>query len=273
MDPLARHAAPFDPSLWDAIDEAAVRAARPLITARRFLDVEGPFGLGLTTVEVGNDALCRQPGPDEAGAVMGVALSVPLLRRTFLLSLRRLAAAEQGQPLDLRAVEDAAEAVARREEEMIYLGQPGFHLAGLLTAAGRTRRRLGDWTDMDQALADVLGAVTALDEAGYPGPYALVASAGLYNSLFRRYEHSDMLQVEHLSRLCTLGIHKITVEGAAVIDPRAGKLVVGEDLRAGYSHQDGVHAHMHLTESIVLKLDDARAVCTLGLEEEVTVAT
>ena len=102
-------------------------AARDRLTGRRFLDLEGPFGIGLTTIEVGNDDYCRQPGPDEAGAILGRAIPVPMLRKSFRLSIRRVAAhIENGQPLDLSPAQDAAEAVADREEELIYSGQPDF---------------------------------------------------------------------------------------------------------------------------------------------------
>ena len=65
------------------IEEAAVSAARDILSGRRIIDVEGPYGLGLTTVEVGNDDLCRQPGPDEASAVLSHALSLPMIYRRF----------------------------------------------------------------------------------------------------------------------------------------------------------------------------------------------
>lgn len=264
MDATHRQLAPFGEDIWQAIEQAAAAAARDRLTARRFLDVEGPFGLGLTAIELGNDGFCRQPGQGEAAQILGRAVSVPMLRKSFALSLRRLAGhLDGGQPLDLRPAEDAAEAVAQREEELIYYGQTDFALPGLLTAHGRNHHDGGDWAGMDQALTDVLAAVTILDEAGYPGPYALVLEPRLYNGLFRRYQDSDLLQSEHLARLCTRGIFKAPVKGGAVVDPRAGRIIIGEDLTAGFSQQDGVHAHLYLLESLVLRLDDARAVCTL----------
>lgn len=272
MDPTNRAQAPFGDDIWQAIDRAAVAAARDRLTARRFLEVEGPFGLGLTAIELGDDTFCRQPAADEAAQILGRAVSVPMLRKSFSLSLRRLAGhLEAGQPLDLRAAEDAAEAVARREEELIYHGQGDFGLPGLFTAKGHCHHPGGDWTRLDQALGDVLAAVTALDDAGYPGPYALVLEPRLYNGLFRRYEDSDLLQSEHLSRLCTRGIFKAPVAGAAVVDPRAGKIIIGTDLTAGYSSHDGVHVHLYLLESLVLKLDDPRAVCTVETRPTVRV--
>jgi uncharacterized linocin/CFP29 family protein len=265
MDYLNRQKALLPDSIWRAIEETAVAAARERLTGRRFLDLDGPFGLGLTAIETGNDDYCRQPAEDEAGAVMGRAISVPMLRKSFRLSLRRVAAhLDNGQPLDLTPAEDAAEAVADREEEFIYTGQPAFQLPGLLTHEGRRQLEGGDWSAVDRALADVLAAVTALDDTGYRGPYALALAPPLFNGLFRLYPGTDVLQVEHLRRLCTRGIYKAPITGAVLVDPHVGKLVLGQDLRAGYASEDGVHYHLYLAESIVLRIDDPAAICTIS---------
>jgi uncharacterized linocin/CFP29 family protein len=265
MDSLNRNPAQLPDTIWRAVEEAAIGAARERLTGRRFLDLQGPFGIGLTAIEVGNDDYCRQPDADEAGAVMGRAISVPMLRRSFRLSVRRLAGhLENGQPLDLTPVEDAAEAVADREEELIYRGQPDFHLPGLLTQEGRQHLEGGDWSAVERALADVLAAVTRLDEAGYRGPYALALAPPLFNGLFRLYPGTDVLQLEHLRRLCTRGIFKAPIEGGVLVDPRLGALILGQDLRAGYGSQDGIHYHLYLTESVVLRIDEPQAICTIA---------
>jgi uncharacterized linocin/CFP29 family protein len=140
-----------------------------------------------------------------------------------------------------------------------------------MTSPGRNEVPGGDWGNLDTVLENVLAAVTRLDEAGFRGPHALVVAPELYNGLFRRYEGSDLLQVEHLNRLCTRGIFKAPIKGAAVVDPRAGKIVVGQDVMVGYSGSDGVHAQLFVSESIVLKLDSPAAVCTIqvaGAERE-----
>lgn len=265
MEYLNRQAAPFDDNLWKQIDEAAVKAARDVLTGRRFLEVDGPYGVGLTSVEVGNDEYCRQPGPAEAGAVMGRALSVPMLRKSFTLSIRRIAASQQmGQPLDLAPVQGAAEAVAAREEELIYHGQPNFGLPGLLTTEGCNQHEGGDWTNIDQALEDVLAAVNALDAKEFRGPYALALSPTLYNGLFRRYPGTDMLQLQHLRRLCERGVYKAPIENGVLVDPRVGRLLVGQDLMAGYIGQDGVHYQLYVSESLVLMVEEPGAICTIS---------
>lgn len=265
MEYLNRQAAPFDGDIWKLIDEAAVSAARDVLTGRRFLEVEGPYGVGLTSVEVGNDDYCRQPGPEEAGAVLGRAVSVPMLRKGFQLSIRRIAAyREMGQPLNLTPVQTAAEAVAAREEEFIYTGQKNFGLPGLLTAEGRNQHPGGDWTNIDQALEDVLAAVNALDAKGFRGPYALALSPPLYNGLFRRYPGTDMLQLQHLRRLCERGVYKAPIENGVLVDPRVGRLLIGQDLMAGYIGQDGVHYQLYVSESLVLMVEEPGAICTIS---------
>src|SRR3954452_17868561 len=265
MDTLNRHHAPFPATVWQAIDEAATAAARDRLTARRFLDLEGPFGVGLTTIEVGNDDYCRQPGPDEAGAIMGRAIPLPMLRKSFQLSIRRVSAhVQNGQPLDLNPVQSAAEAFANREEGMIYSGQPAFGLAGIITAEGRQQVAATDWTAPERALQDVLAAATRLDDGGFRGPYALALSPALYNNLFRLYPGTDVLGLEHLRRLCTAGIYKAAIEGGVLVDTRVGVLILGQDLSAGYSSQDGVHYHLYLSESIVLRIDEPEAICVIS---------
>jgi uncharacterized linocin/CFP29 family protein len=266
MDYLNRKGSPLDDGLWARIDEAAVAAARAMLTGRRFLDVDGPYGAGLTNLEVGNDDFCRQTEADEAGAVLGRAVSVPMLRKSFNLSTRRVAGyIEHGQPLDLAPVEDAAEAVARREEEFVYYGQPTFNLFGLANSPDRLQHKGGDWSNQDTPVEDCIAAVSALDKKGFRGPYALAVAPELYNGLFRHYVGTELIQLRHLSRMFEKGIFKAPIEGAVAVDPRAGSIVVGQDLRAGFTASDGVHYQMYLSESMVLKLDEPGAVCSIAV--------
>jgi len=254
----------FAPDLMTKIEETAVSAAREILTGRRIIDVEGPYGLGMTTVEVGNDDLCRQPGPNEASAVLSRALSLPMIYRRFSISKRRIAASqEMGQPLHLKMVEDAAQAVAMREEEFVYMGQPDFHLQGLLTADGRSTLQGGDWGSVDQVLENVIAAVNILDSKGYRGPYGLALAPALYNNLFRRYPGSDLLQIEHLKRLCTRGIVKANIDGGVLVARDVGSIILGQDLQIVYLSPDAAHENFAVTESLVLKIEAPDAICTI----------
>jgi uncharacterized linocin/CFP29 family protein len=262
---LNRDNTPLPPEIWDEIDSAAVDAMRDALTARRFMDLEGPYGVGMTSLEVGADEFCREPAEGEAAAVLSRAISVPMLRKNFKLSIRQVEAhLHMGQRFESSPIEDAAEAVARREEDFIYNGSPQFGVEGLLTAQGRSQVQMGDWSKVEQSLNDVLKAVGALDKAGFYGPYALALSPVHYNNLFKRYEGTDMLQHDHLRRLCQLGIYKAPIKNAVLVDARVGKLVIGQDTMAGYSSNDGIHYHLFISESIVPLLIEPGAICTLS---------
>ncbi|MPZ76491.1 MAG: bacteriocin [Deltaproteobacteria bacterium] len=256
------------PDLLNKVEQAAIAAARDILTGRRIIDVDGPYGLGLTTLEVGNDDLCREPGPGEASAVVSHALSVPMIYRRFSLSKRRIAASgETNQPLNLKVAEDAAQAVAAREEEFVYRGQPGFHLSGLLTAEGRNVLK-GKWGNVDEVLDIVLAAVNILDDKGYRGPYGLALAPPLYNNLFRRYAGSELLQIEHLKRLCTRGIVKADIEGGVLVAKDVGAIVLGQDLHVNYLGPDAAHEHFTVIESLVLKIEAPDAICTITASED-----
>ncbi len=254
----------FTPELLSKIEEAAISAAKDILTGRRIIDVEGPYGLGLTTVEVGDDDLCREPGPHEASAVVSQALSLPMIYRRFSLSKRRIAAfQEMAQPLNFRVVENAGQAVAIREEEFIYRGQSDFHLKGLLTAKGSNEVRGGNWANLDEVIDNVIEAVNVLDAKGYRGPYGLALPPGLYNNLFRRYAGSDLLQIEHLRRLSTRGILKADIDRGVLVAKDVGSIVLGQDMQISYLGPDAAHENFAVTESVVLKIDASDAICTI----------
>jgi uncharacterized linocin/CFP29 family protein len=72
-----------------------------------------------------------------------------------------------------------------------------------------------------------------------------------------------MLQLEHLKRLCEVGVFKAEIEGAVLVDPRVGRIVVGQDLMTGYSSNDGIHHQMFASESLALQVEEPGAICTL----------
>lgn len=87
--------------------------------------MDGPYGLGLTSLESGPEARITEADNDPTGEALAAtigsrALPVPMLQQPCALSVRRVEGHRQlSLPLDLHPVEGAAEAVARSEERMI----------------------------------------------------------------------------------------------------------------------------------------------------------
>src|SRR5262245_54455666 len=146
MHGLGREGAPFSGRVWQEVDQVvnSVRAAN--CTARRFLEVEGPYGMGLISVAGAGQYVppvergspfqqwnVTQPEPPPGGDLAeigagtymarGPARPVPLIASEFRLGIRAVEAYEaQCQPLDLCAATSAARDVALEEERLLYYG-------------------------------------------------------------------------------------------------------------------------------------------------------
>jgi uncharacterized linocin/CFP29 family protein len=209
MNGLARQEAPFCGRVWQEIDRivGAVRAAN--CTARRFLEVDGPYGLGLTSVAGEESWLppndhgadyqrwhVRRPPVRDDGAepahvppgtylVRGESRPVPLIASQFEVGIRAVDAYEAGcQPLDLCRATRAARDVALEEERLLYYGSAPEDISLLrhfpdprnpMNVTPRTGNNLITWLNR---------AVGALAGRGFAGPFALVVEPGLYQELY-----------------------------------------------------------------------------------------
>jgi uncharacterized linocin/CFP29 family protein len=246
MSGSGRDEAPFSGRVWQEIDRtvAAVRAAN--CTARRFLEVDGPYGMGLTSI-AGNEGWLRpaelgaSPGawhvthphqrencdlPDRVSGgtylVQGDSRPVPLIASDFLLGMRAIEAYETGcQPLDLCRATDAARDVALEEERLLYYGT-GDNSDYLLRIAERPN---ASGTLVPQNVTPVAPypadpmrplreAIAALAKRGYAGPFALAAEPDLYTQLYAPTAAANVLYVDLLRSLFRGGVYL-----APVIDP------------------------------------------------------
>ncbi len=240
--------------------------ARSVLTARRVLDFEGPLGGGVESLQVGpvhHEAL------GETGARVSArrAIPIPRLYSSFVLPEREVAGAiDPGLPLDTSPAEDAAEEVALAEEHVVYHGVPELGVEGVLNHPGTHRVKLSDWSTPGGAIGDVIQAADKLDSSRANGPFALVLAPSLYNQLFRKYEGSDVLALDHLRRLAAAGIFKSHVlSGVGVLlSADLGPLVCAEDLTVTFLEVQESTLRFGVSSSVVVRLDDAGAACVLG---------
>jgi len=162
MDVLGRDSAPFSGRVWQQIDAAVAGVKQANCVARRFLEVDGPYGLGLTSLS--RDDILLPPrhagatpqawgvrraildpwaapdaDPDESISgrgtflVQGSSSPVPLITSEFLVSIRGVEAFDdECQPLDLSRAIRAARDVALEEERLIFYGNLDGSPFGLL---------------------------------------------------------------------------------------------------------------------------------------------
>lgn len=248
------------------IQESVIQRARAMLTARRFLDFEGPIGPGIESLQVGPVHETKR-GDGAATIAARRAVPIPTLYASFELPRRELVGVvDPGMPLDTSPAEDAAEEVAVAEEHVVYHGIKELGAEGILHHKDTQRVRLSDWSAAGGAIGDVIQAADRLDAARVNGPFALVLAPSLYNQLFRKYEGSDVLALDHLRRLASAGIYKSHVlEGEGVlVSPDLGPIVCAQDLTVTFLDARESTLRFVVSSAVMVRIDDPEAACVLA---------
>lgn len=258
----------IDDALLARLETRVLQKARDVMTGRRFLDFEGPLGPGVESLQVGP---VRDAPLGDVGAKLSSrkAIPIPTLYSSFELPRREVEGAiGEGVPLDTSPGEEAAEQVALAEEHVLYRGVPELHIEGMLTHPDSQRVPIGDWSKAGGVIGDVIAAADSLDAAGVHGPFALVLAPSLYNQLFRKYEGSDVLALDHLRRLAAGGIYKSPVidDGGVLVSPQLGPIVCAQDLTLSFLEVRPSTIRFAISSAVILRFDDARALCVLTRE-------
>lgn len=265
LDYLDRASAPFSAGVWAKIDETVIGAASSQMTARRLLEMEGPYGLGLKAISGPDEEIIAAEG---APVCISSTTPVPTIKHGFTLPMRDVADYESsGVIFNARSISVAALAVARREDDLIFNGFPERGIPGLMNLPDAGLVNLSEWTEPGDAFANIMEAVNVLDSRGLHGPYALALSASLYNLLFRLYPHGGPTELEQLQMMVTGGIVKAAAIASGGVLVAVGKqylsLVFGQDLMTGYVGPQCGEFEFCLLESLVLKVSLPQAVCII----------
>jgi len=255
---LGRDEAPVGSGIWKVLDESMAEAAKSVMTGRRLLHIEGPFGLGLKAVPL-------QDSRAENGLFVSGLLPVSFIHKTFGLSKRDLAASErEGMPINTAAVASTAIEAAMQEESLIFQGVRGA--PGLLTSKGASELKLSAWAEMGKAVEDIVSAVTLLDKAGFHGPYALALAPSRYNLLFRRYPQGGT-ELEYVQAIVTEGVFKAPILESGGVLIASGRqyaaIILGQDMSVGFSGPVGESLEFTISESLALLIREPKAICVL----------
>lgn len=255
---LGREEAPIGSETWKVLDETMAEAAKSVMTGRKLLHIEGPYGLGLKAVPL-------QDSRAENGLFVSGLLPISFIHKTFSLSKRDLAASEkEGMPINTSAVASTAIEAAMQEESLIFHGIRGA--PGLLSSKGGSELKLSAWGDMGKAVEDVVSGVTLLDKAGFHGPYALALSPSRYNLLFRRYPQGGT-ELEYVQAVVTEGVFKSPILESGGVLIASGRqyaaIVLGQDMSVGFIGPVGESLEFTISESLALLVREPKAICVL----------
>ncbi len=268
---------PLSPEEWERLLATVVGVARRALVARRFIDLYGPLGAGVQTVAYDEYTGVSPGAVDLVGEQETTPVftdvrrfrTIPLLYKDFRLHWRDVEAARSHNlPLEVSAAAGAAALCARREDELILLGDARLGIHGLMTEPGRLTSTLKDWQTPGNGFADVVDATERLQRAGHFGPYAMAVSPRLFAMLHRVYERTGVLEIETLRQLVVGGVHQSNVlqgDSAVVVSMGAENLdiAVALDLTVAYLGPEKLNHPFRVLEALLPRIKHPDAICTL----------
>lgn len=256
---LAREDAPVNEETWQLLDLTMQEAAKSVLSGRRILSIEGPYGLGLKAIPLSDAEV-------EPGFIKSPAMTLSLIHKSFCLSKRDLAAFERDKVmLDTMPIAEAAIDCAKLEDDLVFKGAPD--VSGLLTTKGSNHLKLSSWEPVGTAAEDIIKAVTLLDDAGFHGPYSLALAPALYNLLLRRYPTSNISELEHVKTIAAEGIIKTpALESGGVLiasGRQFASIVLGQDMAVGFIGPVAEKLEFSISESLAPFIRAPKAICVL----------
>ncbi|MBN1153524.1 bacteriocin family protein [candidate division KSB1 bacterium] len=263
MDILKRSLAPITQSAWQEIDNQAKIILASHLSARKFVDVEGPKGWDYAAVQLGRLDVPKKQ--DYEGVDYGVHRILPLVetRSFFELDLWELDNIERGaEDIDLAAMEKAAKNIALFEERAIYLGFKSGKIQGIKDVSPHQPLQYSG--KAEDILTTVSNGLALFADASISGPYALIINPQIWKSIYAYIKGYPLKN--QLERI--LGgpvIINPSTDDSFLVSMRGGdlKLVLGQDLSIGFHSHDQKKVRLYFTESFTFYSVDPAVVLNI----------
>ncbi len=259
MDILRKSMAPISDEAWSEINTTAKEVLSSVLSARKFVDVDGPRGWDFAALSTGR---IRVPEGQKGAVKYGIHQVLPLVeaRIPFELNIWELDNVARGaEDIDLGALEEAARMIAQFEESVIYEGFKPGNVSGLKSSSANEVLTFPDAGE--EIIGVVSQALANLKAASVEGPYSLVLSTEKWqkvNSFVRGYPLRKQLE----GLLGGSIIMAPYVKEAYLVSERGGdlKMVIGQDLSIGYESHNGKTVKLYFTESFTFQVVEPAAV-------------
>jgi uncharacterized linocin/CFP29 family protein len=259
MDILRNTLAPVSQEAWNEINEQARVVFNNILTARRFVDVEGPKGIDFGGVSLGRLEVEDQKEDDVR---YGINRLQPLMeiRKSFKLNIWELDNAVRGaEDTDIGDMEKAAKEIGEFEEKAIYHGFEKAYIKGLKEATDHKAVTFPE--EGKEILKAIADAVSTMKESFVEGPYNLIVGKEKWQSL--HIQSGGYPFKKHVEDL--IGgeiIYNPHVEEGFLVSARGGdfKLTLGQDLSIGYESHNEKEVQLYFTESFTFQVLDPAAV-------------
>ncbi|HKK01913.1 MAG TPA: family 1 encapsulin nanocompartment shell protein [Desulfuromonadales bacterium] len=267
MDLLRRELAPITPTAWQEIDAMARDALSANLSARKFVDLDGPHGIAHACVNLGR---LETPSGQKPDAVRyGVHQVLPLVetRVNFVLKQWELDNIDRGaRDFQLDALVSAARKIAEFEEKAVFAGFKEADVKGLHS---ETPTPLIPLTlEMDAIVDAVSEAQTRLLRDGIEGSANLVVDPEVWKFLARSTPGGTLRSLLE-QQLGGQVVYSNVVNGALLTAARGGdlELTVGQDFSIGYHHHTSDEIHLFMTESFTFRVITPEALVGFELKK------
>ena len=276
MDYLLRDDAPFSDELWEKIDKEVVKIASQQLIGRRILNIYGPLGAGVQSIQLdefnydeeGKIDLFGDSETTEISPSNRKFVAIPMIYKDLSISWRDVENSRQMDlPLDLSSVSAAATVCAKKEDYLIFNGSGDLEYQGLLNVEGRQIIEKSDWNKGDNPFNDIAKGMEKLIQKGIYGPYALVTSTDLYTQMQRLQDGTGVLEIERVKELINGHVYTSPVIPAnkailVSIAPQNMDLVIGQDMVTAYIGPEELNHKMRILETVLLRIKRAESIVT-----------
>lgn len=266
MDYLSREGSPIPESLWEKIDDAVTKAASKILTGRRFINIYGPLGAGVQSINVDNISELEETEGDISVIKGRTYRHIPLINQDFSILWRDLETSEKmGMPVDLSSAINAATQCALKEDQLIFFGSEELGYKGLMNEDGIVKLPMSDWNDGENPFKDIAAGLSKFIENGIVGRKALVVSPDVYVKLQRIQPGTGITEFERINRLLSGNIFTTPVlgKGKAVLvcsEPQNMDLVIGQDMITSYLETKNLNHYFRIIETVLLRIKNKNAV-------------
>lgn len=257
MDMFKRDLAPLTAEGWSEIEKRAKEVLLSRLTARKVVNVQGPKGLDVTSVNEGRLTLC-----DDGDVKAGVYTVKPLIEARVRFSLNRWEVdnlARGAKDIDFDSLDAAVEKLALFEENAIYNSYAAGAIKGLKESSAHKALAFGD--NNNDILTSLTKAVMTLGKDHINGPYSLVVGVDAWIALHK--EGHGMPLIERVEQMLGSKVVLATsIDGAILVpyDSEHLELTIGQDFALGYESHDTKELTLFATESFTFRVLEPKAI-------------
>jgi len=263
LEYLARNTSPLSAEDWTAIDNVVVSSASKRLVGRKFIEINGPLGAGVQTVQIPKLAVVD----DRFEVKEKLSQNLSIIYKDYKLSWRDIESARQyNMPLELGPVAAASAVCAYKEDELIFDGNKEFNSQGLMNTKGSITVDPMDWKTNGNGFHNIVIALEKLTDTGFYGPFALIMSTSLYALMHRVYDSTGVLEIDMIRDLITDGVFQTPIlKGDRALIIATGQenidLVIAQDLITAYLGPEGMDHLFRVFESIILRVKRPESIC------------